>query len=77
MDLGWNMSRLKKANLGNSKSDAAPDSASEDNAKILTKQKRQQSGKSPRPPYIPTDRELEILYKQQEKEWRLNRQYHV
>jgi hypothetical protein len=62
------MTGRKKANLGDLKTDAAIDSASEHKAETLTKQKRQQSGKSQSPPYIPTDRELEILYKRQERE---------
>ena len=62
------MTGCKKANLGDPKTDAAADSASEHEAETLTKQKRRQSGKSLSPPYIPTDRELEILYKRQERE---------
>ena len=58
----------KKANLSDPKTDAAAESASEHKAETRTKQKRRQSGKSLSPPYTPTDRELEILYKRQERE---------
>jgi hypothetical protein len=61
------MTERKNANLGNPKTDTAPDCVSECEAEKLTKQKRRQNGKSPSTPYIPTDREQEILSKQAEK----------
>lgn len=62
------MTGRKKANLGDLKTDAAADSASEHEAETLTKQKRRQSGKSLSPPYIPTDREREALIRQYERQ---------
>ncbi len=61
------MAARKKAILGDPKTDAAPDSAVEQKAETLTKQKRRQKGKSLSPPYIPTDCERDILSKQYER----------
>jgi hypothetical protein len=62
------MTGRKKPNLANPKIVAAPDGASEHDAEKLRKQKRRQNGKSRSTPYIPTDREQEILSKQAEKQ---------
>jgi hypothetical protein len=62
------MTGRKNLKPGNRKTDVAPDSVSEHEPEMLTKQQRRQKGKSLSLPYIPTERELEILYKQQARE---------
>jgi hypothetical protein len=62
------MTGLKKANLSNPKTEATPDSASMRETETPKKRKRRQNGKSLSPPYIPTDREREILNKQYERQ---------
>jgi hypothetical protein len=58
----------RKTNLSSPKTEAIPDRASVRETETPTKQKRRQNGKSLSPPYIPTDREQEILNKQYERQ---------